>query len=146
MVCQENHPPYRLLRDPLRTRFDREAVRLRRQCPPARDLGEDDQETSVPSRQDFCRQELHGRNGEAVVGILRAAPRSPDWIKVRPEPPPRSRGSRSHSHDHRIRDICNLRLPSRRSCPCSCRAAWTAKATAAHRSTKFYYRMATSIG
>ncbi len=29
-------------------------------------LGEDDQETSFPSRQDLCRQELYGRNGEAV--------------------------------------------------------------------------------
>src|SRR6266446_760931 len=36
---------------------------------PARDLAEDDQETSLPSRQDFCRQELYGRNGEAVTGL-----------------------------------------------------------------------------
>jgi hypothetical protein len=31
-----------------------------------RDLGEDDQETSFPSRQDLCWHELYGRNGEAV--------------------------------------------------------------------------------
>jgi hypothetical protein len=38
-----------------------------------RALGEDDQETGLPSRQDFCRQELYGRNGEAVtIGIVPA--------------------------------------------------------------------------
>jgi hypothetical protein len=40
--------------------------------PAARDLGEDDQETSFPSRQDLCRQELYGRNGEAVDLSLRS--------------------------------------------------------------------------
>ena len=38
-------------------------------APPARDLAEDDQETSLPSRQDFCRQELYGRNGEAMTRL-----------------------------------------------------------------------------
>ena len=32
----------------------------------ARDFTEDDEETGLPSRQDFCRQELYGRNGEAT--------------------------------------------------------------------------------
>jgi hypothetical protein len=67
MPGHEDHPARRLLRGPVRRRLDRQAVRLRRQCPPARDLGEDDQETSLPSRQDFCRQELYGRNGKAVT-------------------------------------------------------------------------------
>jgi len=40
-----------------------------RQCQPARDLAKDDQETSLPSRKDFCRQELFGRNCEAVTGL-----------------------------------------------------------------------------
>jgi hypothetical protein len=54
MVCHENHPTCRLLRGPLRTRFDREAVPLRRQWPPARDLAEDDQETSFQAAKTFA--------------------------------------------------------------------------------------------
>jgi hypothetical protein len=69
----ENHPAPRLLRGPFRRRLDHRAVRVRRQCPAARYLGEDDQETGLPSRQDFCRQELYGRNGEVVtIGIVPA--------------------------------------------------------------------------
>src|SRR5258706_3678222 len=69
MMCHENHPTSSWLRAPRRTRCDREEVRFRRHCPPARDLAEDEQETSLPSRQDFCRQELYGRNGEALTGL-----------------------------------------------------------------------------
>ena len=33
----------------------------------ARDFEQDDQETSLPSRQEFCRQEIYSRGGEAVT-------------------------------------------------------------------------------
>jgi hypothetical protein len=69
----ENHPAPRLLRGPVRRRLDRQEVRLRRRCPPARVFDEDDQETGLPSRQEFCRQEIYGRSGEAVtIGIFPA--------------------------------------------------------------------------
>src|SRR5260370_35698380 len=71
----ENHPAPRLLRGPVRRRLDRQEVRLRRRCPPARDFDEDDQETSLPSHQEFCRQERFGRSCEAVtIGMFLAFP------------------------------------------------------------------------
>src|SRR5258708_14384613 len=80
---EENHPAPRLLRGPVRRRLDRQEVRLRRRCPPARDFDEDDQETSLPSRQEFCRQEIFGRSGEAVtIGILLAFPIYPPCVKL----------------------------------------------------------------
>ncbi len=83
----ENHPAPRLLRGPVRRRLDHQEVRLRRRCPPARDFEEDDQETSLPSRQEFCRREIYGRSGEAVtIGILLAFPICPPCVKLRPNP------------------------------------------------------------
>jgi ATP dependent DNA ligase domain len=71
----ENHPAPQLLRGPIRRRLDRKEVRLQQRCPPARDFDGDDQETGLPSRQEFCRQEIYGRSGEVVtIGILLAFP------------------------------------------------------------------------
>jgi hypothetical protein len=87
LLADENDPARRLLRGLIRRRVDRQAVRLRRQCPPARDLGEDDRgnKLSKPPRPLPARAIRSKRRNRGLKPLLVCQACGARGVDIRPD-------------------------------------------------------------